>query len=256
MTDDNDEINVPLVLEKVYKDLSFNCVIGEQGFISNMVCDIELKFRPLRESFNQYIHSVDSFLNNISGSFFLPTQSPKNIFFFDGSLNCSSVELPVPHDDEFGLNEIMTILFYKLEAIMNGTCEIEEISFKQKRPKEISLVPDVHTLREYNPLIEEEVWVKDINTVLDEETGDMVEIGPDDEYYEYYPWWRRANGEVRDFFYGAEDGEVVYSYPINVGDSSTFETIEDIYGGDEDPNKNPDGGDDDSGSDPTIMRFK
>ncbi|ASV44305.1 hypothetical protein PBI_SCTP2_290 [Salicola phage SCTP-2] len=250
MNDESDEINVPLVLGKKYRNLSFNCIVGEQGIVSNIVCDIEIKFRPIKESFNNYIHKVDSFLNNLNGSFFIPTQCDRNIHFFNGSLNCPSVEMPVVHDEEFGLNEIMTILFYKMESIMNGTCEIEELIFRQLRPKEIELVPDVHTIREYNPLIEESVWVKDINTVNDPETGEVSELDSSDESYEDSPWWRRPNGEVRDFFYGAEDGEVVYSYPINLGDSEGFDSIEDDS---DDSPENPDNSEGDD--DPTVMKF-
>lgn len=245
---DQEKLVITTHFEKSFNDLAFNYVIGEDHHLSTSIFDIVINLTPKTAEFPARLNHLINLINNISGMFFIPSVSEANRTFFDGTMNTPSVEMPIPHDDEFGLNEASIILYYKFKAVLNNSCEINELKFIQKRPRDITLSVDCFLLNEENPLIDESYWIHDMNTIIDPETNDTIYIEKHEDNYQSLPWWHRCDGEFRDFFQGAEEDEVVYSYPISIGN----ETSEYTFSEEDDDDSSNNGGD----SNTTIMKLK
>ena len=138
--------------------------------------------------------AVSNFLSNIHGTLALSSFSPQTPVFVTGKLKVATMELPM---FEFSHYEIATFLYYKVKSLYADTAEILEFRFHLADPYDVTIDLDVNYLNNENPFVNEVSWVAAMNQIENPSSATEDDIK---DCAITQPWWRRQNGELRDFF--------------------------------------------------------
>jgi len=128
-------------------------------------------------------------LANIHGSMAISSFSESTPKFVVGEINIPTIELPVT---EFSAYEFATFMFYKTQAILGKSVIITDFKFITQAPVEVCVDLDVDELNIENPMIDDDSWLRAMNNISEGEPLENLVVDK--------PWWKRASGELRDFF--------------------------------------------------------
>ena len=161
---------------------SIKCYLGHFEFSVHLLAS---------NTSSERLIAASNFLANIHGSMAISSFSEATPKFVIGEINLPTIEMPVV---EFSAYEFATFMYYKIQTILGSTIEITNFKFITQSPIEVCVELDIDDLNQDNPMIDEESWIKAMNSVQENE-----EMNPDDLIVPN-PWWRRPTGELRDFF--------------------------------------------------------
>lgn len=223
---DNNNNKAVLPLEFKYDTGSMSLLffIDELNSFKNLIGRFEVTMEILdSKRFAICSTRMLNFIRNLHGTLFISTMSPKTPNFVDGTFELLNIEIPTEMIDSYFVS---AILYYKCNAILNGAGRIKSFSFVQEKPIEVSINLDLEELDRDNPFVDEDIWVEDLNVISDED-GEEHTLEDSDPEYISKPWWRRNDGEVRDFFTGiSEDIETVQKFCVYLGEEDTFTGVD------------------------------
>lgn len=205
--------------------------------IKNYLCSFRLEMLPSINYNPKKVERVISFLNNLHGVLFLSTISEHTSLFNTGKIHNPNVEMPL---STFSMYEVVPLLYYKANALLMDAGEIINFTIIQELPFYTEISANLDDIKGFNPYVDEELWVKDLNLGIEEDSEDYIPA----------PWWRRNDGHVRDFFNNIDEKDVdkVFAFTINLGEEIPDEAVDDS----DDPKK-PDGSNDSDDDNSTII---
>lgn len=140
---------------------------------------------------------MESFIESIEGSFFIPSSSEINPLFCNGTIKNVSFEMPIR---EITVPVILSFVYYKARAMFSEYADIFIFKFTPTYENNTVYV-DVNLHESTNPYIDEEEWLDDLVMSVHADDEEIDEY--DQEFIEnLLPWWHRDDGSTRDYCYG------------------------------------------------------
>lgn len=154
----------------------------------------EIMYQPYGKNLNtDRQQRLETFIDSIEGSFFIPSTSEINPLFCNGTIKNVSFEMPVR---ELSHAVISSFIYYKACAMLGEYADIMVFKFIPTFVNTVTYI-EIALHQTCNPYIDEDEWLDEmLMTLEDNDTEDDIDENM------LLPWWHRDDPTTRDYCYG------------------------------------------------------